>query len=137
MSPNEIRLLVFACVEPVQLERSRKSLRATTFVQNGPIYRVIKSFYSDHRVYGGMEHGTTGMIPPVLQVLSAALAASHASLVPNSGKLNVCATESDLRRALPTVHAALDVHRQELAQLFGSPAEWLALHDLSGRRPSN
>jgi hypothetical protein len=77
------------------------------------------------------------MIPPVLQVLSAALAASNASLVPNCGKLNVCATERDLRRALPIVHAALDVHRQELTQLFGSPAEWLALLDLSGRQPSS
>jgi hypothetical protein len=66
------------------------------------------------------------MIPPVLQVLSAAFAASNASLVPNCGKLNVCATERDLRRASPIVYAALDVHRQELTQLFGSPAEGLA-----------
>jgi hypothetical protein len=77
------------------------------------------------------------VIPPVLQVLSAALAASNASLVPNCGKLNVYATERDLRRALPIVHAALDVHRQQLTQLFGSLAEWLALLDPSGRRPSN
>ena len=37
------------------------------------------------------------MTPPVLQVLSAALVASNASLVPNGDKLNICATESDLR----------------------------------------
>jgi hypothetical protein len=76
------------------------------------------------------------MIPPVLQVLSAALAASNASLVPNCGKLNVRATERDLHRALPIVRAALDVHHQELTQLLGSPAEWLALLDLPGRQPS-
>ena len=61
----------------------------------------------------------------------------QASLVPNCSKLNVCATERDLRRGLPVVHAALDVHRQELTQLFGSLAEWLALLDLSGRQPSS
>ena len=77
------------------------------------------------------------MIPPVLQVLSAALAASNASLVPNRGRLNICVTERDLRRARPTVRAALDVHYQELTQLFESPAEWLALLDLSERQPSS
>jgi hypothetical protein len=75
--------------------------------------------------------------PTSLAGVSAALAASNASLVPNCGKLNVCATERDLRRGLPVVHAALDVHRRELTQLFGSPAEWLALLDLSGRQPSS
>jgi hypothetical protein len=42
------------------------------------------------------------MIPPVLQVLSAALVASNASLVPNGGKLNICATESDRRLKVHT-----------------------------------
>ena len=77
------------------------------------------------------------MIPPVLQVLSAALAASNGSLVPDRGRLNICVTERDLRRARPTVRAALDVHYQELTQLFGSPAEWLALLDLTERQLSS
>ena len=71
------------------------------------------------------------MIPPALQVLSAALAASNASLLPDRGKLSVCVTERDLHRAWPNVRPALDVHHQELTQLFGSPAKWLALLDLS------
>jgi hypothetical protein len=77
------------------------------------------------------------MIPPALQVLSAALAASKASLVPDRGKLSISATERDLGRARLTLRAALDVHHQELMQVFGSPAEWLALLDLSERQPSS
>lgn len=77
------------------------------------------------------------MIPPVLQVLSATLAASNGSLVPDRGRLNICVTERDLRRARPTVRAALDVHYQELTQLFESPAEWLALLDLTERQLSS